>query len=194
MVWYGMVWWYTLFKSRNTLAPTTLSWFPWRACLYKYKKTKANDTRWDKSKVIKIAISSSGLNDLSYLIVSRYIFDKVAKFGNSWVNIKKVTIVQSLRGHFCTPPPPPGLERVKLYTTRFLFFSFTHTVFTRISPAALIKFLTPLVRRLFKNWKLQGNLFLQFNGIIIFHLCEKVTVGNRSVFSLLPFTSFRTFQ
>ena len=23
----------------NTLAPTTLSWFPWRACLYKDKKT-----------------------------------------------------------------------------------------------------------------------------------------------------------
>ena len=33
----GMVW-YTLFKSRNTLAPTTLSWFPWGACFYKYKR------------------------------------------------------------------------------------------------------------------------------------------------------------
>ena len=36
MVVYGI--WYTLFKSRNTLAPTTLSWFPWRACFYKYKR------------------------------------------------------------------------------------------------------------------------------------------------------------
>ena len=44
-VWYGMVW-YTLFKSRNTLAPTTLSWFPWRACFYKYiKETKTNKTK-----------------------------------------------------------------------------------------------------------------------------------------------------
>ena len=36
---YGiLILWYTLFKSRNTLAPTTLSWFPWRACFYKYKR------------------------------------------------------------------------------------------------------------------------------------------------------------
>ena len=39
MVWYGMVWYGILYlNQRNTLAPTTLSWFPWRACLYRHKK------------------------------------------------------------------------------------------------------------------------------------------------------------
>ena len=33
MVWYGMVWYGKLYLNhRNTLAPTTHTWFPWRAC------------------------------------------------------------------------------------------------------------------------------------------------------------------
>ena len=35
MVWYGILY----LNQRSTLGPTTLSWFPWRACLYRHKKT-----------------------------------------------------------------------------------------------------------------------------------------------------------
>ena len=34
MAWYGILY----LNQGNTLAPTTLSWFPWGACLYRYKR------------------------------------------------------------------------------------------------------------------------------------------------------------
>ena len=76
-------------------------------------------------------------------------------------------------------------------------------VFTRISVAALIKFLAPQVRRL-RGWRLfEGSAYLKigrYKEIFSFYLTvhldryEKITVSNRSVFSLSPFTSFRTSQ
>ena len=58
-----------------------------------------------------------------------------------------------------------------------------NTVFSRISRGW----------RLFKNWTLQRNLFCKIQRHI-FHLYEKITVCNRSIISLPPFTSFGTFQ
>ena len=34
MAWYGILY----LNQGNTLAPTILSWFPWGACLYRYKR------------------------------------------------------------------------------------------------------------------------------------------------------------
>ena len=68
------------------------------------------------------------------------------------------------------------------------------TVFTRIIAAALIKFFCTSSavlnrrQRLFKNWKLQRNLVLQFNGIS--SICTK-SYSYRSVFPLSPFSSFK---
>ena len=46
MVWYGMVWYGILYLNhRNTLAPTTLSWFPWGRVCTDVKKTTTINTR-----------------------------------------------------------------------------------------------------------------------------------------------------